>query len=95
MNQNRATVKTDEQEAKADWVLVLFLRILSVGVAYGMWILLQWMERELGDLRFVTYLMLTTVVIAALLLLIGIIMPGKVVVKTWKIIGFLLLLCIL
>jgi hypothetical protein len=96
MNENKPKTKIDEHsievKPKSHWVLVLVLRILSVGIAYGMLLLLQWRESDPNDFPQGTYLMVTMVCMGALFLLLGTIVPGKIVVKAWKGIGILLAL---
>ena len=96
MKQDISTTLPDDpantqDNVKPDWVLVLILRVASASIAYGMCHLFAWID-SLSDEY--PILMVTTVVIGILFFLLGVIMPGKVVIKTWKIIskGALLLL---
>jgi len=97
MNQDLSPAQSNDSinkdiDGKPNWVLVLVLRILSVGVAYGMYLLLQWRENNPNDFPSSIYLMVIMVFIGVLFLLLGAIAPGKVVVSAWKKIGIVLLI---
>lgn len=92
MNQDIVTAQVDDNirtrdDAKPNLSLVVALRTISLSAAYGMWLLFRWIESKSNGSRLDTSLMLVTVVIGVLLLLLGTVAPGKAVIKTWKIIG--------
>ena len=74
MNQDLSPAQSNDSinkdiDGKPNWVLVLVLRILSVGVAYGMYLLLQWRENNPNDFPSSIYLMVIMVFIGVLFLL--------------------------
>jgi hypothetical protein len=70
------------------WVWVLILRMASIGVAYGMWSLSQWLATAKPlDTALGVVLLTLSAFLCALFLFLGTIAPSKVVAKVWKIMG--------
>lgn len=91
MNRETSFVESDGRtraDAKPNWVFATALRAASLGVAYGLWVLLRWLHAAKPvDSPLGTCLPMATALVCACFLFLGTVASDRVVTTVWRIMG--------
>ena len=91
MNQDTLSVQTDalaQPHDQPSWVLVIVLQAASLGVGWGLWILLRWLYvSKPVDAYLGICLLVATALACAFFIFLGTVAPDRVVTTVWKKMG--------